>query len=124
VAVSTEFKRLFLRGIKWDADEGATTLFAQLKAIARARLTDTKAGKVLILSLANGHRVDYALPMSGRDVTPRDVVELCEEMLTLFDTAKTNVGSTPTDDQIFAEMLGLLSPITEVYADYSGVSRQ
>lgn len=119
MAVSTEFKRLFLRGIKWDADEAALTLFAGLKAAARARLTNTKTGKVLIGSTGNGHSVEYALPMAGRDVTPRDAAELCEEMLSLFDTAKTNLGGTPTDDQVFAEMLGLLAPVTETYADFT-----
>jgi hypothetical protein len=119
VAVSTEFKRLFLRGVKWDTDEAGTTLFAGLKALARARLKETKAGKVLILSLANGHRVDYALPMNGRDITPRQVTELCEEVLGLFDTARTNLGGSPTDDQIFTEMLALCAPVTEQYADYT-----
>ena len=119
MAVSTDFKRLFLRGIKWDADEAGLTLFAGLKAAARAHLKDTKAGKVLIASTGNGHHVEYALPMSGRDVTPRDATELCEEMLSLYDTAKVNLGGTPTDDQVFTEMLGLLSVVDGEFADYT-----
>lgn len=119
MVISTDYKRLFLRGLKWDSGENGQTLLANLKTAARARLTATSAGNFLIGSLANGHSAQYALPMNGRGLSQQDLSELCEQTLILYDSAKLNLGGTPTDDQIFAEMLGLLAPVKSSTNDYT-----
>jgi hypothetical protein len=124
VVVTTDFKRLFLRGLKWDAEDASVaTLAATLKTAARAQLTTAGTGTILTGTSGNGHSVTFSLPMGGRGLTPQDMAELCEDMLTRYDAAETAViaagTAEPTDDQIFTEMMAMLEPATESYPDFT-----
>lgn len=121
MAITTNWKRLFLRGAKWDAAAASRTLIAQLQVLAQARLTESGKGRVLVATAGNGRSTTFQLPTNGAGVTPLEVVDLIEELHRLYSTAVSNLGGTPTDDQIFAEMLALLEPVVEVRNDYSGL---
>lgn len=129
-SATTDFKRLFVQGLKWDAEDQSTeespvTFYAALKAASRARLTDNKTGRVLIGSAGNGRTVTFALPMNGQGLTPTDIAELCGEMLRRYDEAKADLVAAgtadPTDDEIYAELLAKLVPITESTIDMQGM---
>jgi hypothetical protein len=119
VVVTTEFKRLFLRGLKWDAEEQTITLAAALKTAARAQLVQTNQGLSLIATSGNGHSTTFSLPVAGRDASPQDIAGMIEDLLTRYGAAEAALGGTPSDDQIFTEMMALLVPITESYSDFT-----
>jgi L-asparagine transporter-like permease len=98
VVVTTDFKRLFLRGLKWDAEDASEspTLADTLKTAARAQLTTAGTGTILTGTSGNGHAVTFSLPMGGRGMTPQDMAELCEDMLTRYDAAEAAVIAAGT----------------------------
>ena len=129
-SATTDFKRLFVQGLKWDADDlttagTPTTFLAALRTASRARLKENSDGRVLTGSMGNGKTVTFTLPMNGRDLTPTNIAELCGEMLRRYDNAKDDLvaagSDSPTDEEIYNELLGKLVPITEATADYSGI---
>lgn len=121
MAVSTDYKRLFIRGLAWDAADASATLYNTLKAASRAQLTKTASGKVLVSHTGNGTTSTYALPSSG-DVSPSDVAELCEEMLRRYEEAAADLGGTPTDSAILTEILSQLAPVRSCGYDFSQLS--
>lgn len=132
-SATTDFKRLFVQGLKWDSEDltasgTPTTFFQALKAAARARLVMTKDGRVLTGSSGNGRTVTFTLPMGGRDLTPTNIAELCGEILQRYDEAKASLiaagTAQPTDDQVYAELLAMLQPITESTPDFSEIRYQ
>lgn len=135
MATTTEFKRLFLRGIKWDSVDQEITLADALKAASRSTLSNVNGGLVLIGSAGNGTSTTFALP-SGRGVTPTDVTELCERLLTEYDAAVAFLGDDAVttegegeeaeevadDNAIFAQMLLQIVPVRESYSDFSAIN--
>jgi hypothetical protein len=124
--VSTEYKRLFLRGLKWSAEEEGISLYAALKAAARGRLSQTANGKVILATTGNGQSVTFSIPNEHSAFTPQAAAELCEELLTRFEAAVTATGTSAAasldgsnDAALLTEMLALLEPITEVHSDFS-----
>jgi hypothetical protein len=115
--VSTDYKRLFLRGIKWDAEDArpALRLEAALKAAARAQLTPTKGGVVLTGTAGNNHSVTFSLPAAGQGASPHQIAILCEELIKLYEDSKAALIAsgveTPSDDQLLTEILDRLQPI-------------
>jgi len=116
--VSTRYMRLTLRGLKWAADDGATTLAAVLKSAAQARLTQTESGKFLVGTAANGHTVSYALPTNGF-LGPASAAEMISYLLDLYDVSEAALDGTPTDQQIYDEMMLRLVPAREVHHDFA-----
>lgn len=122
MATSTNYKRLFLRGLKWDAEDAGKPLLDILKVAARARLTNTQTGAVLRSASGNGKTVEFSLPVNGQGLSPQDAAELCEEMFGLYETAAAGLDVDPTaanEGVIYPEMLALLTPTQEVHADYA-----
>lgn len=123
--IAKNFKLLFLSGLLWDAEDAEISLFEALKAAARARLTDTAGGKVLVSSASNGFSGTFALPAAGQGLTPQDIAELCGEMLGLYAKAKADLiargTAAPSDDEIHNEMALLIdhNTATEVRSDFS-----
>lgn len=117
--VATAYKRLTLRGLKWDAEAASSTLTAVLKSAAQARLTETAKGKVLIATAANGHTTTFALPQNGASLTPQCAAEMISDLLDRYDKAVATLGGTPTDAQIFAEMMAMIEPVRETLEDFS-----
>jgi hypothetical protein len=110
--LTTDYKRLFVQGLKWDADQTGATLYNTLEVAARARLTQTSAGRSLIGTSANGHSVTYQLPQAGQGITQTAAAELCGEILRRYDEAKAALiadgTAEPTDDQIFRQLMSQL----------------
>ena len=118
MATSVSFRRLLLRTIKWDSEDGGNRLYDSLKAVARARITATSGGKVLISTSVNGKTASYSLPPPGTGFGPGDLAETASALMDLYDEAINNLdadGNTaPTDVQIFNEMLALLVPVRSI----------
>ena len=125
MATTTDFKRLFLRGHKWHSEDHGLTLADALKAAARAQLIEVKGGKVLTQTAANGATFTFTLPANGQGLSPSAVAETIERLLREYDAASAAIiaagTSTPSDDQIFAEMMAMLQPISETFADVSQI---
>lgn len=121
----TDYKQLFLRSLKWDAEESGASLFSTLKTAARAKLTNVSGGKVLVGVSANGKTATYALPQSGIAIDASDLAVLMGELINRYEETVTLLVArgvaTPTDAQILTEMLALLQPVREVRNDYSSL---
>lgn len=117
----TDYKRLFLRNLKWDSEDNGAELLDTLKTASRARLSETKTGKVLVGTAVNGKTASYQIPPGS--ITPENITLLCAEMLDRYDEAKGFLiarGTTsPTSTEIYDEMLLLLQPVYETTADFS-----
>jgi hypothetical protein len=124
--VSTEYKRAFLRELKWTAEDGGLSLHDAIKAALRGRVQATSNGQAIVSTSANGQNVQFSLPSSGSvtgmRLNPQDIAELCEELMTRYEAAATETESSD-DAVILTEMLALLEPVTEMEADFSGVTR-
>lgn len=122
MATSTNYKRLFLRGLKWDAEDSGQSLLEVLKTASRARLTSTQTGAVLRSTAGNGKTVEFSLPANGQGLSPQDAAELCEEIFGLYEAAAAGLSVAATaanESVIFPEMLALLTSAHEVHADYA-----
>lgn len=119
-SVATTFKRLFVRNLLWSAQEAGSTLFSQLKSAAQARFQSTATGKILIATAANGHSHNWQIP---NYFTPQDAAELIEELITRYEEARAALiaGGTasPTDQQIYDELMDQLQPVRSVARDFS-----
>ena len=121
MGLSADWKRLFLRGLKWDAEDAESSLLDVLKTVARSRLEATSQGRVLTSTSGNGRTHTFTLPANGQGASQTDVVEVVEVMFRLYAEARENLGGTPTDDETFAEMLLLLEPVTETRNDFASL---
>jgi len=114
--VSKLYRRLFLRGIWWDAQTAGMTLGEGLQAVAKARLKETEQGKILTGSTLAGASADFALPRNGQGMTPQHLAELVSWLLDLYDsTAEPGM----TDGEIFAAMLDSIKPPRRRSVDFS-----
>jgi hypothetical protein len=123
--VTTEFKRNLLRGLAWDAQDRALTLEAVLKEACRARLEETKTGKVLTMAAGNGSQAQFSLPQAASRMSPAEVDSACEQLYTLYESTLVELATdgvdSPTDAQILARMLSLLVRRNEAYSDRSRI---
>lgn len=128
--VPTEYKRIFLRELKWSAEENGKSLFDSIKAAARGRVQETASGQVIISTAANGQQTEFSVPSSGSitglNITPIDIASLCEELITRYESAVAATGAETDgtgDAAILAEMLAMLIPADEVQSDFSEMVR-
>lgn len=123
--VTTEFKRNLLRGLAWDAEDRALTLEAVLKEACRARVEETRTGKVLIGVSGNGANAQFALPQAASRLSPAEIDGACEQLYSLYETAiaelDTDEVASPSDAQIKSRMLSLLVRRNEAVTDRSAV---
>lgn len=79
------------------------------------------SGSVLVSTAGNGHAVSFQPLTVGLD--PTSALELVVELIRVFELAETELiaggNATPSDAQIYAVMLLLLVPATEVYSDFT-----
>lgn len=54
-------------------------------------------------------------------LTPQDVADALEQLVTLGEQATGTLGGSPTNDALYAEMLALLTPAHSFGVDFSGV---
>lgn len=110
--IGSRFKRAYLRRLYRAV---TTTLEDKLNAELDALVAAAERGKVIASTSARGTAVAFSVPGMG---APKqgDMVELIEELLTLHDDAEADLVTagyaTPTDAQIYAEMLFWLQPVT------------
>lgn len=104
-------KRTFLRGIKWDAEAGAMTLEAALKAALQGQIQEVATGKVLVGSTGNGQNVTFALPASSAEMSPSTVSRIISELYDLYEESSALVSDDTNDSLIFAQMMAALRPV-------------
>jgi hypothetical protein len=118
VRATSQVIRLFIRALFWEASEKGLTFDAVLKASARAKLTETVKGKVLVGTAANGVQASFALPAVG-DVTQADVTEFCSLLLDTMDEIKAGEPSI-TDAALEPKLLACFQRNTVSRCDFSG----
>jgi hypothetical protein len=117
VRATSAFVRLFVRGLAWDAGDAGASFDDTLKAAARAKLTDSGKGKVLVGTTAGGASVTYTLPPLG-DLTGQDVADVCSTLLDKVDVLR---AATPaiTDAELLAALLAAYPTIRAMRPDFS-----
>lgn len=125
MALTTAYKRAYLRQVHREVEtSGESTLANALDAAAAAAISGNRTGRVIIGSSTQGQSVSFALP-SLRDATPGEIVELGDELLSLYTVSRQSLVdggvTSPTDDQILAEMLDRLVPVLSARSDYTSL---
>lgn len=87
--------------------ENAPGLYDSLKEAAYGQLERTSTGRMLWVTSGNGHETRFSIPGNHVGLTPLAVTELFEEFLTAFEDAQAELGGTPTDQQVFQQMMGV-----------------
>jgi hypothetical protein len=123
--VSTLYKRAFLRKLYNSSAETGESLQDVLQAASDGSIQSTPAGvptsgKVLTGSAANGHSYSWSVDPKMDPVT---VTELVEELFERYESAKAKLiecgNATPTDAQIYAEMVDKLNAVDSVANDFT-----
>lgn len=118
---TSAFVRLFIRGLAWDAEEAGATLDETLKIAARAKLSSTVKGKVLLGSNSAGVAVTYSLPpMDG--LTDKDVVEVCSILLDKVDAIRAE-NSDIDDAQLVQALLAEFPTVRGMRPDFTTLQR-
>jgi hypothetical protein len=117
-AEATPWKRLFLRNLKWSAEETGASLYDTLKCAAKANFQSSAKGKVLVAASGNGRSHTYELP---RDYSPDDAAHAVSDLLDRYDEAVDKLGGNPSDDAVFRELMHTLQPVDGWRSDYTGL---
>lgn len=124
MAASSDIKRLFLRGIYATAQAGGQSLSEALNALALGSYTSTSSGKFITSTMAAGRKVDFIVPPAGRGLTPLEIGEVLAQLLDLYEVCdaalQTIPIASPTDAQLFAEIMDRLQPRRLVRATHTG----
>jgi hypothetical protein len=122
---STEFKRLLLKGLRWDAQKAGIRLREALKAACQARLEETKTGLALIGTSGNGASMTFALPQLASAIGQEAIIFAVSQLDDLLTDSEADLitagNAAPNDDAILAEMLFRLKPRRAMREDYSGM---
>jgi hypothetical protein len=125
VLVSTAYKKLFLRCVKIDAAQRGKSIADVLTEYAIAQVKQTKYGITLVSSNTNGQLTNL-LPHAGEGLTPVGYAEMISDLLDRYDEGKQALidGGTasPTEQQIYDQVMAFLVPITEVRTDFSFIN--
>lgn len=120
--LSTPIKRASLLKAKRDSVDPTTptSLLTKLEDNWLAAQARVSSGQLIASTAANGHSTSFSAP--GADgLSPADYVEMWDELVTLFGQVKTDIGGSPTDATIYAEMMARLVPCYESEPDFSGM---
>jgi hypothetical protein len=120
-AASTVDQRIFLRSLYKDAVGQSISLGEALEAALTARFEDIKEGSVLVGTSGNGQSVTFSIPSRQSGLSPHETARLLEQQLTLFETTKSNLAGTPTDEEIRDAMLAQLVPIRSLSTDFTNI---
>lgn len=125
--VSTKFKRSQLRRI-WRTvpTPNATLLDALNAANDTASLSASTGSGSVVETSANGHSTKFADPNSASSlVAPADIADMTSDLLDLYDSANAALIAagtpTPSDEEIFEQMLAELQPAYESTPDFSNL---
>lgn len=120
MAASTPFVRSYLRKAWADAQTAGVSLLTKLSALNSSAVTAVASGKVLSKTGANGRDAEWTVN-ANEGVTPTDVVEICDRLLSLYDAAV--VAGQTTDADRVAWMLGQLVAVRRVSNDFRSMIR-
>lgn len=133
---NSEFKKLLLKGIFYDAQGAgvvgagtgrALALQAALRLAVSGQYNSTPNGMVIVATAGNGQSAQFALPQAASQYSPFEISVAVSQLDDLFTDAQTELVTdgitSPTDDQIFARMLELLKPRNSESIDYSRMSQ-
>lgn len=109
-----------MRVLYADAVAASQTLLVALNAALKTAKENIATGTVLIGASANGASTTFEVTDGG--MTPQDLFGMWSEMLDRYDAAKTTLGGTPTDAQVYAQMLTALGqPVRRFHSRYAGL---
>lgn len=125
MALTTDYKRSQLRLIYLRLAPAAGKALQDYLLDALAALPSSVAGVGAVRSTAgNGHTVEFFGANEGA-VSLADAAALFSQLLDLYDQARAALVSagiaTPTDAQIYAEMIDRLRDVSTEYSDFSDV---
>jgi hypothetical protein len=98
----------------------AVTLRVKLRSYETAARTRISSGQLIASTSANGHSTSFSTPGSD-GLSPSEVVELWRELIDLHDQVKTDIGGSPSDAVVKAEMMARLVPCFESEGDFSAL---
>ena len=114
----TQFNRFLLRSI-WDgAKRAGTSLADALKAALVSDYSDVGHGRILTATSVGGHSVSFQIPQLGYHMTPANVVESVEYLLTLVEGIQAGTPAPANDSATYATALRELHPVTEFTSDF------
>lgn len=105
------------KSLSIDADP-ATSLLAKLEAMPIAGWGKVSLGQIVSSVAAQGHSTSFAESLL-KQFSPLDILGMWEELIDFFNDTYTNLGGTPTDTEVFDEMVALMKPCREYTADHS-----
>ena len=118
--VSTLVLKLWLRVIYAAVPATYATLSAGLLAVGTAKINATSSGEIMVTA-GNGHSITFSSGES--EFTPGNFASGISKLLDDYDSARADLVSsgvtTPTDAQIYAEMMARLVPVRELTKDFS-----
>ena len=115
---STQFRRFLLRSIYQSAKSSGASLEDALLAALRANFSDIGRGRIMTATTVGGHSVNFQVPQLGYHITPGNVVEAIEELLTLVEGINGGTPAPASDAAAFATALAELQPVSEFTTDH------
>ncbi len=119
-STTTATKRIKLRLAYADSVTEAVPFLDKLIELAETAEASISTGQTLSSvsrsSGASSHSVSYSQPDTSilGASTPSNLLDMWSELIDLYEVALEYLGGTPTDEQIFNEMLGLLVPAKNI----------
>ena len=115
---STPFKRFLLRSIYDGAKRSGASLTEALTAALVSNYGDMGRGRIVTGTTVGGHSVSFQIPQLGYHVTPANVLEAIEELLSLVELTEDATPAPANDAATFATVLRELQPVTEFTTDH------
>lgn len=120
MATSTPFVRSYLRKAWADAQAASVSLLVKLGSLNSAAVAAVAAGKVLSATSANGRDAEWTVN-ANEGITPTEIVEVCDRLLSLYDAAVA--AGQATDAARVTWMLDALKPARRVSSDFRSMIR-
>lgn len=107
----------------WSAEDTGDSLENAIKLAARAKLTESPNGLLLVGSSINGKSFQFQVPggANGGGLTPETLLDVCEEFIQLRVDMYAALTGTPTDAAVLAEMLDQLRPVRYFTHTFTGI---
>jgi hypothetical protein len=118
--LAAELKRAILDELWYTAPEGVG-LEACIRAYKSSRFADVKTGRFVTNTSGGGYAVSFNVPEIVRQLTPEQLLMLCQEYLELLDSCRVILGGTPSDDDLFQSMMqqDQMQTVRELQRDYT-----
>lgn len=117
--VATATYRAFLRYASAQATAASQTLSAYLHSLLIEPVSAVKGGSQISGVTVNGSSTQFTFSGIG----PQEVLEVIDGLITLFENVYAQLGGTPTDANVLAEMLFQLQTVEQVTPSFAGYVR-